>query len=156
MLLRLLRSEKLTSTSKPCLLWVSRLTLKICRLLDVADLVGLTACLLPLVAGLVESISRCFLFIRFSLPGAVGLLAFLATEPLLSFSARAEDDDGGGFHDTSESPSGAAVFRLLPMIADIDGAWDDAWDDAWDEAAALLLVRTGSDRGARELGACFD
>jgi hypothetical protein len=73
---------------------------------------------------LVVSISRCFLFIRFSLPGAVGLLAlaFLATDPLLFISARTDDDDGGGFHDTSESPSSAVVFCLFPIVADIGGA----------------------------------
>jgi hypothetical protein len=74
------------------------------------------------VAGLVVLISRCFLFIRFSLLGAVGLLAFLATDPLLFISARTDDDDGGGFHDTSEFPSGAVVFCLFPTVADIDGA----------------------------------
>jgi hypothetical protein len=78
------------------------------------------------------------------------LLAFLATDPLLFISARA--DDGGGFHDISESPSGAVVFCRFPATADADGV-----DDVWDDAAALLLVRTGSDRGARMLvGACFD
>jgi hypothetical protein len=77
-------------------------------------------------------------------------LAFLATDPLLFISARADDDDGG-FHDTSESPSGAVVLcRFLATVA-VGGV-----DDAWDEAAALHLVRTGSDRGARVLGAYFD
>jgi hypothetical protein len=121
-LLRLLRSEKLTSTSKLSPFYVSRLILKIRRLFDIADLVGLTTYLLPLVAWLVVLISRCFLFIRFSLPGAVGLLAlaFLATDPLLFISVRA-DDDNGGFHDTSESPSGAVVFCRFPASVSVGG-----------------------------------
>lgn len=130
------------STSKSSLSRLSWLMSKIFRFV-MADLVGLAILLLPLTTEALASDSICFLFIRFSLPGALCLLAFLATDPLLSFSARADDD--GGFHDTSESPSGAVVFRLFPAIADIDSAWDDAWD----EAAARLLVRTGSDRGAR-------
>ncbi|KAJ6094502.1 hypothetical protein N7467_002015 [Penicillium canescens] len=109
--------------------------------------------LLPPMTEALVSDSICFLFIRFSLPGAVGLLAFLATDPMLSFSIRTDDEDGG-FHDTSESPCIAVVFHLFPMTADADV---DGVDDAWDEATALLLVRTGSDRGARMLvGACFD
>ncbi|KAJ6045660.1 uncharacterized protein N7446_012524 [Penicillium canescens] len=141
------------STPKSSLSRVSWLVSKIFRLPVVADLVCLAIGLplLPLTAEASASDSICFLFVRFSFPGAVGLLAFLATDPLLSLSTRADDDDGGGFHDTSESPSVALVFLLFPMIADVDSV-----DDAWDEAAALLLVLTGSDRGARVLGACFD
>ncbi|KAJ6003543.1 hypothetical protein N7522_006235 [Penicillium canescens] len=140
-------SEKLMSTSKSSLSQLSWMMSKIFRFPVVANLVGLAVgLLLPLMMEALASDSICFLFIRFSLPGAVGLLVFLATDLLLSFSTRTDDDDGG-FHDTSESPSGAVVFRLFPMIAGIDGAWDDAWD----EAAARLLVYTGSDRGARML-----
>ncbi|KAJ6094467.1 hypothetical protein N7467_001980 [Penicillium canescens] len=152
MLLRLLRSEKLMSTSKSSLSRLSWLMSKIFRFV-VADLVGLAiGLLLPLMTEALVSDSICFLFIRFSLPAAVGLLAFLATDPLLAFSTRTDDEDGG-FHDTSKFPSVAVVFLLFPMIADAD---IDGVDDAWDDAAALLLVRIGSDRGARVLGACFD
>ena len=55
-----------------------------------ADLVGL-AIGLPLMTEALALDSICFLFNRFSLPGAASLLAFLATDPLLSFSARADN-----------------------------------------------------------------
>jgi hypothetical protein len=74
-------------------------------------------------------------------------------------------DDVGILHESSssESPSRAVTFCLLLAVLvglialSVRAGADDDADEAWDEAAALLLVRTGSDRGARRLGGvCFD